>query len=146
MQKTPLFTTPIWSNSNFYRAFFANMHDLESKKFNGFKLGSKRGTYYEKVTKIDDEGNRYKELLVKEMNMSSIYKHGKTLAGILAEVIDISFDRCSNEIKQIASGCLMFGNHIVNLITGNEESNTKLVKNMKKMIAFTLVAEPDLRT
>ena len=128
------------------RSFFANIHDLESKKFNGYKLHSKRGTYYEKVTKIDDEGNRSKEFIAKGINMPSLYKYAKTFAGILAEVIEISFDRCSNESKQYASRCLMFGNHIVNLVTGDEQSISELVKNLKKIIAFTLASEPELRT
>ena len=40
----------------------------------------------------------------------------------------------------------MFGNHIVSLVTGDEESISELIKNLKKMIAFTLASEPDLRT
>ena len=47
---------------------------------------------------------------------------------------------------QYASRCLMFGNHIVNLVTGDEQSISELVKNLKKIIAFTLASEPELRT
>ena len=39
----------------------------------------------------------------------------------------------------------MFGNHIVNLVTGNEQSISELVKNLKKIIAFTLASEPELQ-
>ena len=40
----------------------------------------------------------------------------------------------------------MFGNHIVNLVTGDEQSISELVKNLKKIIAFTLASEPELQT
>ena len=40
----------------------------------------------------------------------------------------------------------MFGNHILSLVTVDEESISALAKNLKKMIAFTLASEPDLRT
>ena len=64
-----------------FRSFYTNLDDLESKKFNGFKLASKRGTYYEKVTKIDDEGNRSKEFIAKGINIPSLWKYAKVFAG-----------------------------------------------------------------
>ena len=75
-----------------FPSFCENLDDLESKKFNGFKLASKRGTYYEKVTKIADEGNRSKEFIAKGINMPSLWKYAKAFAGILGEVIEVSFN------------------------------------------------------